>query len=157
MSCSFYLHVCLQQHEQEGRIHSARSIDGVIYSLWSLLPSFCNYPLDTAESFSDLEKALCHSLRQEPDFRGVICSSLQTLIRQNKRIVDGESQSQPSDNKVSVCEQRAVSRYTLEVANCNLDVLRSSARDILSTLSGIFMKSDKDDGGSLQVGLMAFL
>ncbi|XP_023756589.1 uncharacterized protein LOC111905146 [Lactuca sativa] len=138
------------KHEQEGRIHSARSIDGVIYSLWSLLPSFCNYPLDTAESFSDLEKALCHSLRQEPDFCGVICSSLQTLIRQNKRIVDGESQSQPSDNKVSVCEQRAVSRYTLEVATCNLDVLRSSARDILSTLSGIFMKSDKDDGGSLQ-------
>ncbi|KAI3709731.1 hypothetical protein L2E82_39497 [Cichorium intybus] len=140
------------KHEQEGRIHSARSIDGVIYSLWSLLPSFCNYPLDTAESFKDLEKALYHSLREDPDFRGVICSSLQILVKQNKRIVDGESQSQSqsSDEKVSICEQRAVSRYTLEVATSNLDVLKSSARDILSTLSGIFMKSDKDDGGSLQ-------
>ncbi|KAL4572212.1 hypothetical protein LXL04_018982 [Taraxacum kok-saghyz] len=134
------------KHEQEGRVHSARSIDGVIYSIWSLLPSFCNYPLDTAESYQDLEKVLCHTLSQEPDFRGVICSSLQILIRQNKSIVDGESQS----DKVSDCEQRAVSRYTLEVTTRNLDKLRSSARDILSTLKGIFMKSGKDDGGSIQ-------
>ncbi|KAI3681816.1 hypothetical protein L6452_36621 [Arctium lappa] len=136
------------KHEQEGRIHSARNIDGLVYSLWSLLPSFCNYPLDTAESFKDLEKALCRSLREESDFRGVICSSLQILIRQNKRIVEGENELSGKD--VSVCEQRAVSRYTSEVAASNLDVLRSSVHEILSTLSGIFIKSSKDDGGSLQ-------
>lgn len=136
------------KHEQEGRIHSARNIDGLVYSLWSLLPSFCNYPLDTAESFKDLEKALCRSLREESDFRGVICSSLQILIQQNKRIVEGENELSGKD--VSICEQRAVSRYTSEVAASNLDVLRSSAREILSTLSGIFIKSSKDDGGSLQ-------
>ncbi|KAL4555269.1 hypothetical protein LXL04_037884 [Taraxacum kok-saghyz] len=138
------------KHEQEGRVHSARSIDGVIYSIWSLLPSFCNYPLDTAESYEDLEKVLWHTFCQEPDLRGVICSSLQILIRQNKTIVDGESQSQSQSEKVSVCEQRAVSRYALEVTTRNLDVLRLSAHDILSTLGGIFRKSDKDDGGSIQ-------
>ncbi|KAL4578650.1 hypothetical protein LXL04_014778 [Taraxacum kok-saghyz] len=42
------------------------------------------------------------------------------------------------------------SRYTLEVTTRNLDVLRLSAHDILSTLGGIFRKSDKDDGGSIQ-------
>ncbi|KAJ0953494.1 hypothetical protein HanRHA438_Chr00c70g0862321 [Helianthus annuus] len=36
------------------------------YSLWSLLPSFCNYPVDTAESFKDLEKVLCHTLAKKP-------------------------------------------------------------------------------------------
>ncbi|KVI01141.1 Armadillo-like helical [Cynara cardunculus var. scolymus] len=136
------------KHEQEGRIHSARNIDGLVYSLWSLLPSFCNYPLDTAESFKDLEKSLCRSLREESDFRGVICSSLQILVRQNKRIVEGKNE--PTGKDASIREQRAISRYTSEVAASNLDVLRSSAREILSTLSGIFIKSTKDDGGSLQ-------
>ncbi|KAI3681526.1 hypothetical protein L6452_36325 [Arctium lappa] len=81
------------KHKQEGQIHSARNIDGLVYSLWSLLPSFCNYPLDTVESFKDLEKALCRSLQEKSDFSGVICSSLQILIRQNKRIVEGKMNS----------------------------------------------------------------
>ncbi|KAI3786135.1 hypothetical protein L1987_45266 [Smallanthus sonchifolius] len=135
------------KHVQEGHIHSARIVDGLVYSLWSLLPSFCNYPVDTAESFKDLEKELCHSLREESDFRGVICSSLQILIQQNKRIIEGENEP---FGKVSISQQRAVFPYTSEVAARNLDVLRSSAREFLSTLSGIFMKSTKDDGGSLQ-------
>ncbi|KAD6455114.1 hypothetical protein E3N88_09820 [Mikania micrantha] len=135
------------KHEQEGRIHSARSVDGLVYSLWSLLPSFCNYPLDTAESFKDLETKLCRSLREESDFRGIICSSLHILIQQNKRIIEGEIDS---SDKINISQQQAVPLYTSEVAACNLDVLRSSASAILSTLSGTFMKSAKDDGGSLQ-------
>nr|GEV58478.1 hypothetical protein [Tanacetum cinerariifolium] len=115
------------KHEQEGRIHSARSIDGLVYSIWSLLPSFCNYPVDTDESFKDLEKALCRALQEQPDLRGVICSSLQILIRQNKQVIEGENE--PSGKELSICEQRALSRYTSEVAARNLDVLRSSARD----------------------------
>ncbi|PWA93129.1 Armadillo-like helical [Artemisia annua] len=102
------------KHEQECRIHSARSIDGL----------------------------------EQPNLRGVICSSLQILIRQNKEVIEGENE--PSGKELSICEQRAVSRYTSEVAARNLDVLRSSAREILPTLSGIFIKSSKDDGGSLQ-------
>lgn len=141
---------CLYQHEQNGHIHSTRSIDGLVYSLWSLLPSFCNYPLDTAETFKDLEMTLCRSLQEEPDLRGVICSSLQILIRQNKKVSEGENDP-PSGKELGICEQRAVLRYTSEVAVCNLDVLRSSAREILSTLSGVFVKSSNDDGGCLKV------
>ncbi|MFS7899306.1 hypothetical protein Hanom_Chr00s052582g01780621 [Helianthus anomalus] len=129
------------------KLKSTRNLDGLVYSLWSLLPSFCNYPADTAESFNDLEKELCRSLIEESDFRGVICSSLQTLVQQNKRITGAENE--PS-GKVSISQQRAVSLYTPEVAARNLDVLRSSAREILCTLSRVFMKSTKDDGGSLR-------
>ena len=72
----------------EGQVYSSRSADALVYSLWSLLPSFCNYPLDTAESFKDLEGALCSALRDEHDIRGIICSSLQNLIQQNKKILE---------------------------------------------------------------------
>ncbi|GJZ56380.1 RRP12-like protein [Tanacetum coccineum] len=126
------------KHEQEGRIHLARSIDGFVYSIWSLLPSFCNFPLDTDESFKDFEKALCRALQEQPDLQGVICSSLQNLIRKNKQVIEGENEP-----------------ATLQ--KLQLVILRSSAREILPTLSGIFIKSSKyDDGGSLQCSLTVF-
>ncbi|XP_057468052.1 LOW QUALITY PROTEIN: uncharacterized protein LOC130757308 [Actinidia eriantha] len=134
--------------EQEGRIYSSRSVDGLVYSLWSLLPSFCNYPLDTAESFKDLEKALCTALDEEPDVRGVICSSLRILIQQNKRISEGKDGL--SGFEVSIPRQQAVAHYTPQFAADNLDALRSSSPMLFSVLSRIFMKSSKDTGGCLQ-------
>lgn len=140
--------------EREGKIHSARSVDGLTYSLWSLLPSFCNYPLDTADSFKDLEKALCSSLRDEPDVRGIICSSLQILIQQNKKILEGKGDISGTETSNRI--ERALARYTPEVAAKNLSALRSSAREILPVLSGIFLKTSKDDGGLLQATIGEF-
>ncbi|KAK2985261.1 hypothetical protein RJ640_009169, partial [Escallonia rubra] len=140
--------------EREGRIHAARSVDGLVYSLWSLLPSFCSYPLDTAESFKDLEKELCSALREEPDIRGIICSSLLILLQQNKRVLEGKDEL-PGD-EVNIPRQRSIALYTPQLAAKNLSVLRSSAREILSVLSGIFMKSSKDDGGLLQSTINEF-
>lgn len=113
------------------------------------MPSFCDYPLDTAESFKDLEKALCSALRDEPDVRGIICSSLQILMHQNKRILEEENDMSGAD--VSIPRQRAVAHYTSQVAADNMTVLRACGRELLSILSGIFLQSTKDDGGCLQV------
>ena len=113
-----------------------------------MLPSFCNYPLDTAESFKDMEKALCTALREEANLCGIICSSLQILIQQNKGILEQKIDLNGSDNSIS--RQRAMARYTPQVAGDNLTVLKSSAREFLSVLSGKFLKSAQD-GGCLQV------
>ncbi|XP_057968384.1 uncharacterized protein LOC131157934 [Malania oleifera] len=140
--------------ELEGRIFSSRSNDAFVYSLWSLLPSFCNYPTDTAESFTELAKALYVALRDEPDVRGIICSSLQTLIQQNKRILEGINDL--SDAEVSIPRQRAIAHYTSQVASDNLRILKSSARGFLSILSEIFQKSTNDTGGCLQTTISEF-
>ncbi|GFP87210.1 rrp12-like protein [Phtheirospermum japonicum] len=134
--------------EREGKIHSARSIDGIVYSLWSLLPSFCNYPVDTAESFNGLERALCTALQEEPMVRGLICSGLQILIQQNKRILEGKQNS--PNIEIGVAEERAIALYTADVAGLNLTTLKSCARELLSVLTGIYSKSSKDTGGILQ-------
>nr|XP_048334915.1 RRP12-like protein isoform X2 [Ziziphus jujuba var. spinosa] len=146
-----------QQLELQGRTYASRSVDALVYSLWSLLPSFCNYPLDTAESIKDLEKALCSALHEEPDARGTICSSLQILIRQNKKILENKNDPYDlSDSEFNPVRDRLVAYYTAQVAADNLSALRSSAHELLSVLSSVFLKSKKDDGGCLQATISEF-
>ncbi|PIA46017.1 hypothetical protein AQUCO_01600349v1 [Aquilegia coerulea] len=134
--------------EQEGRIYSSRNAEALVYSLWSLLPSFCNYPIDTASSFRDLKNELCDALRDEPDVRGIVCSSLQILIQQNKRFLEGNNDM--INDEMSIPVQRSRAKYTPQVAEDNLSTLKSSAHEFLSVLSEIFMESSADNGGCLQ-------
>lgn len=105
--------------------------------------------MDTAKSFKDLLGPICSSLREEHDIRGIICSSLQILIQQNKKSKEGKYNLDGADT--SLAKQLAMSHYTPEIARDNLNVLTASARQLLSLLSGIFMESTVDEGGSLQV------
>ncbi|KAL9242169.1 hypothetical protein vseg_016195 [Gypsophila vaccaria] len=131
----------------EGKVQSSRVVDSVIYHVWSLLPSFCNYSSDTAESFDILKNVLHIALGEEPELHGIICSSLQILIQQNKHVLEG-TDSLDSD-KLTISSERAINRYTKEVASANMAVLRSSASDFFLSLSKVYMKSSKDPGGSL--------
>ncbi|KAK4756858.1 hypothetical protein SAY87_006985 [Trapa incisa] len=99
--------------ELEGHIYSSRNADTIIYSLWSLLPSFCNYAKDTAEVFEDLKTVLCNTMDEEPDLRVIICSSLQLLIEQNKKVLDGID---PSSPELSFSRKRAMSHVSLQHA-----------------------------------------
>ncbi|MCI17948.1 RRP12-like protein, partial [Trifolium medium] len=123
------------------------------YSLWSLLPSFCNYPSDAAKSFEDLEKHLRSKLKEEPDIRGIICTSLQLLIRQNKNIKDSNDKD---DIGQDMANKQVLVNYSQQVATENLRVLQISANNLLEDLSDVFLKSTEDDGGCLQV-LFLFL
>lgn len=145
---NLFLTFSVWQFELQGLMVSSRNADALAYSLWSLLPSFCNYPLDTSKSFKDLEKTLCITLKEEPDIRGIICTSLQLLIQQNKRIVYEKDDKECVGGDMA-CEHGLV-HYTKEVAARNLIVLKSSAKDLLDVLSHV-LKSTKDDGGCVQV------
>ncbi|CAJ2627945.1 unnamed protein product [Trifolium pratense] len=140
-----------QKLEKQGLMVSSRNADALVYSLWSLLPSFCNYPSDTAKSFKDLEKHLRSKLKEEPDIRGIICTSLQLLIRQNKNIKDS------NDKDEDMAKEQVLGNYSQQVATENLRALEISAKNMLKDLSDVFLKSTKDDGGCLQgtIGDMA--
>ncbi|KAG1334382.1 RRP12-like protein [Cocos nucifera] len=137
--------------EKEGRVYSARSAEGLVYSLWSLLPAFCNYAVDTSSSFKILQKVLCDALRQEPSVRGIICSSLQILIQQNKDILSGNSVV--FDDEICKPERKARDHYTLDVADKNLKAIRSFSSEFFSVLSEVFLTSSKESGGCLQCAI----
>ncbi|RDX76023.1 RRP12-like protein, partial [Mucuna pruriens] len=135
-----------QKLEKQGLMVSSRNADALAYSLWSLLPSFCNYPSDTARSFMDLEKHLRSKLKEEPDIRGIICTSLQLLIQQNN-IVDSNDKGYIGED---MTKEQVLVHYSQQVSRDNLYVLKSSAKNWLKDLSEVFLKSTKDDGGCLQ-------
>ncbi|RZB71976.1 RRP12-like protein isoform B [Glycine soja] len=135
-----------QKLEKQGLMVSSRNADALAYSLWSLLPSFCNYPSDTSKSFMNLEKHLRRKLKEEPDIRGIICTSLQLLIQQNN-IVDSKDKGYIGED---MAKEQVPVHYSQQVARDNLYVLKSSAKHWLEDLSEVFLKSTKDDGGCLQ-------
>ncbi|KAL5068261.1 hypothetical protein RYX36_019148 [Vicia faba] len=136
-----------QKLEKQGLMVSSRNADAITYSLWSLLPSFCNYPSDTAKSFKVLEKHLRIKVKEEPDIRGIICTSLQLLIRQNKNIKDSDDKDIIGQD---MTEEHILFKYSQQVATENLKALEISAKNLLKDLSEVFLKSTKDDGGCLR-------
>lgn len=133
--------------EKQGLMVSSRNADALTYSLWSLLPSFCNYPSDTAKSFKVLEKHLRIKVKEEPDIRGIICTSLQLLIRQNKNIKDSNDEDIIEQD---MAKEHILFNYSQQVATENLKALEISSKNLLKDLSEVFLKSTKDDGGCLQ-------
>ncbi|KAF7119467.1 hypothetical protein RHSIM_Rhsim13G0126900 [Rhododendron simsii] len=95
------------------------------------------------------------NLQEQPAIRGIICSNLQIPIHQNKSSVEGKGD--PFAIETSIPRQQAMARYTPQVAADNLEVLKKSARELLSLLSKIFMETSKDVGGCLLVLLPSHL
>ncbi|PKA47068.1 hypothetical protein AXF42_Ash011742 [Apostasia shenzhenica] len=140
--------------EREGHIFSARSAEGLIYSLWSVLPAFCNYPTDTSSSFKAIHDELCNTLRQEPELHGIICSSLQILIQQNRSVLLGRVDT-PGE-ELSTPVRKAKEMYTMELAQENLRALQSYSSKFLSVLSEVFLEVPNDSGGCLQSTIHSF-
>jgi hypothetical protein len=65
------------QLSADGKPVAAKNADSCVESLWALLPSVCNFPVDTAAKFGYLAKTLGDALNKEKALRGLICSSLQ--------------------------------------------------------------------------------
>ena len=62
--------------EVEGEPVASHNTQSCVHTLWSMIPSFCNYPIDTSENFLDIAKKLRASLLKKPDLHGITCSSL---------------------------------------------------------------------------------
>ncbi|KAI0499276.1 hypothetical protein KFK09_020179 [Dendrobium nobile] len=139
--------------ERDGRIFSARNVEGLIYSLWSLFPSFCNYPVDANTSFKEIQDILCNTLRQESELHGIICSGLQILIQQNKSA--SQERFDMSDEVLSFPVRKAKEMYTANFARENLNILGSSSK-FLSVLSEVFLEAPNDSGGCLQSTIHLF-
>ena len=110
-----------------GKPVAARKAESCVQSIWAILPSVCNYPSHTAKSFSLIAKTLGDVRQKEPKIPCLVCSSLKTLLTQNRKArgdrMDDKVVEKIIEEEISelnVAEQRATSLYTPEVAATNL-------------------------------------
>ncbi|KAG0554229.1 hypothetical protein KC19_12G074700 [Ceratodon purpureus] len=142
-----------------GKTVASKNAESCVQSIWALLPSVCNYPSDTARSFSHIAKTLGDVLIKEPELRGLVCSSLRILVTQNRKakgdtiaekLVEGEN-----SEDLNVAEQRARSKYTPEVAAANLNAISGYSRNFLPLLFNLFVVSPAEKRGDLQLTIAA--
>ncbi|KAM0891964.1 hypothetical protein ACQ4PT_026063 [Festuca glaucescens] len=127
---------------KDDKLFSAKRAEGYVYSLWSLLPSCCNYPCDTSNTFEVLQNVICDTLKNQPDLRGIICSSIQILIKQNKEALSITSEEDILvEDELSKSERRAKNRYTKDFAEENLKEIRAFSSNFLDLLCSIFLSS----------------
>ncbi|KAG2662047.1 hypothetical protein PVAP13_1KG517875 [Panicum virgatum] len=136
---------------KDDKLFSAKRAEGYVYSLWSLLPSCCNYTCDTSSNFRVLQSVLCDTLQNQHELRGIVCSSIQVLIKQNKEALSvSREEDILSEDELSKSERRAKERYTKNLAEENLKAIRSFSSKLLDVLCSIFLTSSKDAIGLLQ-------
>lgn len=80
MHSHYVLDISTKQLLKNDKLFSAKRAEGYVYSLWSLLPSCCNYSCDTSSNFRVLQDVLCDTLQNQPDLRGIVCSSIQVFL-----------------------------------------------------------------------------
>eukprot|EP01018_Ginkgo_biloba_P036851 Gb_09813 [translate_table: standard] len=129
-----------------------------VHALWDLLPSFCNYPTDTAQCFESLAKLLIDAFKEEPKLHGIIASSLQILVKQNKEVQRGkmdlmDCQDKSTDiniSEINVAEERVKAHYTKKLASKNIKTIASFASEFLPVLFNIFILSPQKKRKQLQ-------
>lgn len=146
-----------------GKPVAAKNAESCVQSIWALLPSVCNYPSDTAKSFSLIAKTLGDVLTKEPELRGLVCSSLKTLVAQNRKArgdkmddkIAGKIIEEDISEELNAAEQRARSLYTSEVAAANLKTISGYSRNFLPLLFNLFVASPAEKRGDLQLTIAA--
>ncbi|KAG5437502.1 hypothetical protein PCANB_000930 [Pneumocystis canis] len=104
-----------------------------IEQIWSLFPSYCNYPTDLQTAFNEnFVQLLITVLYNQANLRPIICQALKILINKNKKIVD--------DNHNYT--ELKLKFYTTKLdAEKNLVHLEKFASNILSALFNIYSQT----------------
>ena len=142
-------------------------------ALWSLLPAFCRWPEDTADSFSSLAPSLGSALSARADLRGPLTEALRRLIRQARACqkADGDEHDESDDeNDIFFDEEDATKQanelantledrpdwFTLEIANAQLAAVAKFSRNFLPILFNLFVAAPADRRGELASTVGAF-
>ena len=137
---------------------ASKNAESCVQSIWALLPSVCNYPSDTAKSFNHIAKTLGDVLMKEPELRGLVCSSLRTLVAQNRKAIGdtmNDGVAGENSEELNVAVLRARSLYTPEVAAANLNTISGYSRNFLPLLFNLFVVSPAEKRGDLQLTVAA--
>ncbi|KAF2016864.1 pre-rRNA processing protein-like protein Rrp12 [Aaosphaeria arxii CBS 175.79] len=135
-------------HGKKEKTMDIKVFETVVQQIWSILPGYCDLPLDLVDAFDQsFAEMLANLLYGQADLRTDVCRALQNLVDANKAIVDLEG------NEDLVVQAR-VSKAD---AQKNLEHLAGYASNMLAVLFNVYSQTLPQYRGTILKTINAFL
>ena len=161
------------QAKAAGRAFEAQRCAAAEGAIWSLLPAFCRWPEDAAESFSGLAPSLGSALSARADLRGPLTEALRRLIQQARAVMredadaesdadDGEDEDEEDEDKAKEAAATAAlledrpDWFTSEMAACQAAAVAKYSRNFLPILFNLFVAAPPERRGELSATVGCF-
>ncbi|KAK3186628.1 pre-rRNA processing protein [Lecanicillium sp. MT-2017a] len=136
-------------HGDAERTMEIKIYETVVQQVWSILPGYCDLPLDLTEGFDQtFAEMLANLLYKQVDLRLDVCRALKTLIESNQAI------STIQDGEEDFLLQ---SRVSQETAGKNLTYLGQFAANMLAVLFNVYTQTLPQSRGPILQTVNAFL
>lgn len=120
----------------------------VVHQIWSILPGYCDLPLDLRDAFDQsFAEMLANLLYQQVDLRLNICKALQAIVESNQAIASIEEE----DDLI------LQSRVTKVEAQKNLEYLGTFAGNFLAVLFNVYGQTLPGSRGPILQTINAYL
>lgn len=137
-------------HGQAEKTMEVKIYETLVQQIWSILPGYCDLPLDLADAFDQsFAEMIANLLYKQVDLRLDVCRALKTLIESNKAIaeIDGSEEE----------DLLLQSRVRREAARKNLALLGSYAGNMLAVLFNVYTQTLPNSRGLILQTINTFL
>lgn len=135
-------------HGGSEKTMEVKIFETVVHQIWSILPGYCDLPLDLRESFDQsFAELLANLLYQKVELRLDICKGLKALVESNQAIASIEEE----DDLI------LQSRVPKQQARENLEYLGSFAGNFLAVLFNVYGQTLPHSRGSILQTINAYL
>ncbi|KAH7153107.1 NUC173 domain-containing protein [Dactylonectria macrodidyma] len=136
-------------HGEAEKTMELKIYETVVQQIWSILPGYCDLPLDLTEAFDQgFAEILANLLYKQVDLRLDVCRALKTMIESNKAIAEIE------DEEEDLVLQSRVSRAA---AKKNLEFLSQYAGNMLAVLFNVYTQTLPQSRGPILQTINVFL
>lgn len=138
----------VMDHGEREKTMEVKVFETVVQQIWSILPGYCDLPLDLTESFDQTFcEMLANLLYGQAELRTDICRALQNLVDSNKAIVELEGED----------DLLAQARISKAGAKENLEHLGTFASNMLAVLFNVYSQTLPQYRGTILRTINAYL
>ncbi|POS77504.1 hypothetical protein DHEL01_v204111 [Diaporthe helianthi] len=136
-------------HGGSEKTMEVKIFETVVHQIWSILPGYCDLPLDLRDAFDQsFAELLANLLYQKVDLRLDICKGLRALVESNQAIASIEEEEE---------DLILQSRVTKQQARENLEYLGTLAGNFLAVLFNVYGQTLPNSRGSILQTINAYL
>ena len=136
------------EHGDAPKTMEVKIYETVVQQIWSILPGYCDLPLDTQASFDqEFAEMLTNLLYEQVDLRLDICRALRTIVESNQAVV-----TMAEEEEITI-----LGRVGKETAQKNLEYLATFAANFLAVLFNIYTTALPQKRGPVLQTINAYL